>query len=190
MGSDGAPLAGATAAGGAPDPRRHGAADVRTSPGNAGVPEPLGPRIARLRHESGWTQQELADRIAISRVAVSHLELGISAPSERTVALLAGALKLEPPELVEDTSYPDAKAERLPLVAARYTEVELQVRLLRRDLAWLARWDRTDRARLAAETSREWRRRLAELEQATVDQRERALLRAAREELASGAADG
>ena len=190
-GGDGAPSAGATAGGGVAEPRRHGAPDAeRTGAGSSGVPVLLGQRIARLRNESGWTQQELADRVAISRVAVSHLELGISAPSERTVALLAGAFKLEPPELVEGTTYPDAKAERLPHVAARYTEVELQVQLLRLDLAWLARWDRADRARLAAETSREWRRRLAELEQATVDQRERALLRAAREELASGALGG
>ena len=79
--------------------------------------ETLGQRIARLRCLLGWTQQELADRAAISRVAVSHLEMGISVPSERTLALLAGIFHLEPPELVEGTSYPDAKAERLPLVA-------------------------------------------------------------------------
>ena len=149
-----------------------------------GSPEPLGQRIARLRNESGWTQQELADRVAISRVAVSHLELGISVPSERTVALLAGAFKLEPPALVAGTTYPDAKAERLPLVAARYTEVELQVRLLHYDLAWLVRVaSSTERAALAAELLVSWRRRLGELEAATVDQRERALLRDARSEL-------
>ena len=148
------------------------------------IPETLAQRIARLRNESGWTQQELADRVAISRVAVSHLELGISVPSERTVALLAGAFKLEPPELVDGTAYPPAKAERLPLVAARYTEVELQVRLLRRDLAWLARTpDLGERATLAAELIREWRRQLADLDNAALDQRERALLREARVEL-------
>jgi transcriptional regulator with XRE-family HTH domain len=103
------------------------------------VGETLGQRVARLRCLLGWTQQELADRAAISRVAVSHLELGITVPSERTLALLAGIFHLEPPELVEGTSYPEAKTERLPLVAARYTEVELQVALLQRDLAWLAR---------------------------------------------------
>ena len=157
----------------------------------AGVSEPLGQRIARLRNESGWTQQELADRVAISRVAVSHLELGISVPSERTVALLAGAFKLEPPALVEGTTYPDAKSERLPLVAARYTEVELQVRLLRRDLAWLARMpDLAERATLAAELAATWQRQLAELEQASVDQRERALLREARSELERGSRGG
>ena len=103
------------------------------------------------------------------------------------VALLAGVFKLEPPALVEGTAYPDAKAERLPLVAARYTEVELRVRLLRRDLDWLARATRSEeRAALAGELRVEWRRQLFELEQATLDQRERALLREARSELARG----
>ncbi|HZN16488.1 MAG TPA: helix-turn-helix transcriptional regulator [Acidimicrobiales bacterium] len=89
----------------------------------------LGTRIGRLRRELGWTQQELAERLAISRVAVSHLESGASVPSERTITLLAGLFKLEPHELVADTGYPMAKAERLPVTAARYTEVELQLRL-------------------------------------------------------------
>ena len=98
------------------------------------IVESLGRRIARLRGDLGWTQQELADRLAVSRVAVSHLEAGMSVPGERTVALLAGLFKLEPHELVAGTSYPSAKAERLPVAVPRYTEVELQLRLLAQDL--------------------------------------------------------
>src|SRR3954467_814458 len=94
----------------------------------------LGRRIATLRAALGWTQQELADRMAVSRVAVSHIEAGLRDPGERTVTLLAGLFKLEPWELVAGTSYPPAKAERLPVVACRYTEVELQLRLLELDL--------------------------------------------------------
>src|SRR4051812_44710794 len=75
-------------------------------------PEPLSQRIARLRARRGWTQQELAERLAASRVAVSHFELGLALPSERTVVLLAGLFGLEPHELVAGTSYPAAKAER------------------------------------------------------------------------------
>jgi len=112
-------------------------------------PEPLGRRIARLRGDLRWTQQDLADRLGMSRVAVSLVEAGQNVPSERTVTLLAGLFKLEPHELVADTAYPQAKAERLPVVAARYTEVELQLALFGRDLetgADLAGWD----TRLAA----------------------------------------
>ena len=91
--------------------------------------ETLGRRIARLRIACGLTQQELAERIAISRVALSHIEADMSWPGERTVVLLAGMFKVEPPELVHGTTYPEAKAERLPGVACRYTEAELRERI-------------------------------------------------------------
>lgn len=90
----------------------------------------LGRRVAALRAERGWTQNDLAWRAAISRVALSHIEAGMSVPSERTVVLLAGLLRIEPLELVEDTAYPAAKAERLPATAPRYTELEHQLALL------------------------------------------------------------
>jgi hypothetical protein len=72
-------------------------------------------------------------------VAVSHLETDLNTPGERTVALLAGLFRMEPHELVAATSYPAAKADRLPLVVARWTEVEHQLALLARDLWWLDR---------------------------------------------------
>lgn len=97
----------------------------------------LGTRIAALRTERGWTQQQLADRLGISRVAVSHLETDLNVPGERTVALLAGCFRMEPHDLVADTTYPPAKSDRLPLVVARWTEVELRLALLERDLWWL-----------------------------------------------------
>ena len=88
----------------------------------------LGLRIAMLRMDLGFTQQELAERLGISRVAVSNLESGRSVPGERTVTLMAGLFRMEPFELVEGTAYPQAKVDRLPLVTAKYTEVELQYR--------------------------------------------------------------
>ncbi|HEX2038894.1 MAG TPA: helix-turn-helix transcriptional regulator [Acidimicrobiales bacterium] len=134
--------------------------------------EHLGRRVARLRAELRWTQQDLADRLAISRVAVSHLESGLSVPSERTVTLLAGLFKLDPHDLVADTSYPTAKAERLPAVACRYTEVELQLRMLERDFE-------------SGVDLREWPARLAALEATTYDRRERGLVRTAATRLAA-----
>lgn len=134
--------------------------------------EPLGQRIAALRAERGWTQQDLADRVAISRVAVSHLEAGLSEPGERTVALLAGVFRCEPHELVAGTNYPPAKAERLPLVVARYTEADHQLALLRADLGWLASAER----RHARDCLEDWEQRLARLRKATHDQRERAAI--------------
>ena len=148
--------------------------------------ESLGERIARLRTAAAWTQQELADRIAISRVAVSHLEMGISVPSERTVALLAGAFHVEPIELVEGTGYPLAKAERLPQTAARYTEVEHQVALMRHDLEWLDRLRAHPQyGRIAQQVRHEWRCRLGQILEAAPDARDRRLVEAALAELAS-----
>lgn len=125
--------------------------------------ENLGKRIARHRAKLGWTQQELAVRVGISRVALSHLEAGMSDPGERTVTLLAGVFKVEPHELVAGTTYPPAKIDRLPLVAARHTEVELQLALLERDLADPLPVD-------------VWRARLRDLLASTHDPRERTAL--------------
>lgn len=117
----------------------------------------LGRRIAASRSALGWTQQELADRLGASRTAVSHLEAGLSVPSERTVTLMAGLFKCEPLDLVAGTDYPEAKAERLPVVACRYTEVELQLRLLDADLASGRTEGWHERLRLLA--TRSWDRR-------------------------------
>jgi transcriptional regulator with XRE-family HTH domain len=144
--------------------------------------EPIGQRIARLRSELGWTQQELAERLAISRVAVSHIELGLSMPGERTITLLAGLFKREPLQLVAGTDYPPARAERLPFVACRYTEVELQLALLARDQEWIAQLGSVAAAR-AAVILDEWRVRLERLAQETLDRRELALIAAARRDL-------
>jgi transcriptional regulator with XRE-family HTH domain len=95
--------------------------------------ELLGRRIGRLRASHSWTQQDLADRLAMSRTAVSHLEASISQPSERTVILLAGLFRLEPLDLVEGTTYPLSKAERLPAIVPRYTEIDLQIAMLRNE---------------------------------------------------------
>lgn len=138
--------------------------------------EALGRRIAAHRAKLGLTQQELADRLAVSRTAVSHLEAGMTVPGERTIVLLAGLFKVEPRELVADTNYPIAKAERLPAVAARYTEIELLLALLDNDIAWLERTDGDDERRVLDE----WDARLRVIDDHVLDLRERELLRDAR----------
>ncbi len=119
-------------------------------PGRPPEPNSLGRRIAALRVERGWTQQDLAERLGVSRVAVSHLETDINSPGERTVALLAGLFRMEPHDLVDATSYPVAKADRLPVVVARWTEVEHQLALLDRDLRWLESAERPIAQRVLA----------------------------------------
>lgn len=131
----------------------------------------LGHRIAALRARRGWTQNELAARAAISRVALSHIEAGMSVPGERTVVLLAGLLHVEPHELVEGTAYPTAKAERLPPTAPRYTELEHQLALL--DLALTG----------CPHPAEHWLPVLDELETSTFDRAERSTITRARQRL-------
>jgi transcriptional regulator with XRE-family HTH domain len=138
--------------------------------------ESLGRRIAAFRAKLGLTQHELADRIAVSRTAVSHLEAGMAVPGERTVVLLAGVFKVEPRELVAGTSYPLAKAERLPSVTARYTEMELLLALLDNDMAWLERTNGAEVRRVLDE----WEARLRSIDSDHLDLHERGLLREAR----------
>ncbi len=139
--------------------------------------ETLGQRIARLRARRSWTQERLAEQLAASRVAVSHFEMGLALPSERTIVLLAGLFKLEPHELIAGTGYPVAKAERLPSVACRYTEVELQLALLQRDLEWADRLD----AAVQKDIAEAWRVKLDALAEETYDEDERRLLSSAEE---------
>ncbi len=138
--------------------------------------EPIGQRIARLRVEQGWTQQALAARLAISRVAVSHFEMDLTIPSERTLAMLAGLFKLSPHQLVEGSTYPQAKAEKLPATVCCYTELEMDLALIENDCSWLERLGKTSEARRWARATRiKWERRLAmwEARDLAADQKEK-----------------
>jgi transcriptional regulator with XRE-family HTH domain len=143
------------------------------------APESFGRRVAKLRGELGWTQAQLAARIAVSRVALSHVEGNVSAPSERTVTLLAGVFGREPHDLVAGTDYPPAKAERLPAVAARHTEVAHQVAVLDALLGLAEALPGPVRARVLADLRAEWQDRLGGLLAATADPDERRRLRSA-----------
>ncbi len=119
--------------------------------------ETIGKRIAYLRQKHGWTQQGLANRLAMSRVAISHIEMDLSIPSERSITLMAGIFKLSPLELVEGTSYPQAKAERLPEIANQYTKLEYKLALLSNDMQWLSQVVHPDeKSRIAQRLLDKW----------------------------------
>ena len=149
-------------------------------------PEPIGKRIANLRQANGWTQQSLASRLAISRVAVSHIEMDLTIPSERTITLLAGLFKLGPHELVTGTTYPIAKSERLPVEACCYTRLELDLKLLENDLAWLGRMPPSPgRNRLARELREIWTIRLSDWSLQTFEPREKDAIASAQRDLSA-----
>ena len=50
----------------------------------------LGPRIAALRHDAGWSQAELAKKLRVSASAIGMYEQGRREPSADTLVMLAG----------------------------------------------------------------------------------------------------
>ena len=165
--------------------------EVDRSEDHGAMVELIGRRIANLRAQRGWTQQTLAARLAVSRVAVSHIEMDLSIPSERTITLLAGLFKMTPHELVEGTTYPQAKTDKLPETACCYTKLEHRLELLERDLAWLERIkDRQEAERIKAEVRRGWSAELEEWAQGTSDEGEREMIEAARKKLAAACGRG
>ena len=147
--------------------------------------ESIGKRIARLRSEHGWTQTTLAARIAVSRVAISHIEMDLSIPGERTITLLAGIFKLSPHELIEGTTYPAAKSDRLPDVACCYSPLELDIALLENDLTWLTRLESGENLQqLGEENTHKWELRLNRWEMDCISERELEKIKNAKEKLA------
>jgi transcriptional regulator with XRE-family HTH domain len=139
--------------------------------------ETIGKRIAFLRQKNNWTQQSLASRLAMSRVAISHIEMDLTIPSERSITLLAGLFKLSPQMLVEGTTYPRAKAERLPELTNLYTQLELELSLLMNDVEWLDRWDDSIlRVEFLNETIVKWSSRMANWNDVYLDEHERSIL--------------
>ena len=149
-------------------------------------PESIGKRIARLRAESNWTQQALATRLALSRVAISHIEMDLILPSERTIVLLAGLFKVPPCELVSGTTYPQAKAEKLPAAVCCYTALEMELKLMENDLAWLEHLNSMGAPGVrpyAVEILEKWATRLTQWANRSIDEDERRMIAQARARL-------
>ncbi len=136
--------------------------------------ETIGKRIAYLRQKNDWTQQALADRLAMSRVAISHIEMDLTIPSERSITLIAGIFKQSPLALVEGTTYPKGKAERLPELVNLYTELDLQLALLQNDSSWIDQLGRSmDDNNNKKHVIDKWLAKLNEWELSVIDEHER-----------------
>jgi transcriptional regulator with XRE-family HTH domain len=132
----------------------------------------------------GWTQQALADRLGISRVAVSHIEADISLPGERTITLLAGLFKVSPLDLVHGTTYPQAKVDRLPRMVCSYTPFEMAMALFENDMAWMDRIQGSSVYHEMVEHLAEiWTQGLAEWGDEDLDETQRREVEAARSKL-------
>lgn len=59
----------------------------------------LGTKVQRLRKSEGYTQEELAEHIGISRTHMGHIEQGRKSPSLEIIDKIARKLKVKVSEL-------------------------------------------------------------------------------------------
>jgi transcriptional regulator with XRE-family HTH domain len=57
--------------------------------------------VRRLRHEKGWTQEDLADRVGISARYVGQVERAQASMTVTVLGRIAEALKVEATEIVK-----------------------------------------------------------------------------------------
>jgi transcriptional regulator with XRE-family HTH domain len=62
---------------------------------NARLPKTLGKNVQRARKKERLTQEELADKVGISRAYMGYIEQGRNAPSLETLEKIARALKVK-----------------------------------------------------------------------------------------------
>ncbi len=85
----------------------------------------MGEKIALLRRQRGWSQEELADRLGVSRQSVSKWESGASIPDLERVVRLSGLFEVSTDYLIrDDAGQDDISVERIPALDAPY-EVSL-----------------------------------------------------------------
>lgn len=68
---------------------------------NAKLPRVIGKRVQKRRKEVGYTQEQLAEKIGISRAYMGFIEQGRNAPSLEVLQKIARALKVSPSELLK-----------------------------------------------------------------------------------------
>ena len=102
--------------------------------------------------------------------------------SERTVVILSGVFGIDPLAFVSGTSYPMAKAERLPVIVALHTEVDMALALCAAETEVAAR---SGNAGLLVERASSWALRLRALERSWPDERDCRRLAAETERLVS-----
>lgn len=60
-----------------------------------------GMQIKRIREKREYTQEELADKVGVSRVTIARIEIGNRRPSLELLERLAKALKVKVGELLK-----------------------------------------------------------------------------------------
>lgn len=72
----------------------------------------FGKRVRELRLERGLTQEKLADLAGMHFTAIGHIERASRSSTLETVLKLAGALQVQPRELIPDAKLTSRKPRR------------------------------------------------------------------------------
>ena len=88
-------------------------ADMAGRPTTKPAP-PFGERIAALRHERGWTQPELAERLGTTVKMVTYYEREAQNPTHKTIGQFAQVFDVSPAELLGQTASAARRAKAKP----------------------------------------------------------------------------
>ena len=79
--------------------------------------------IVKLRTEKGWSQQELADRLLVSRSLVSMWELGSRKPDRFSVERMAALFGVSAEDIISDNSFAYYSREELESIEKEIEEM-------------------------------------------------------------------
>lgn len=68
---------------------------------NAKITKIICKRIRRYRHEASLTQEDLAEKVGVSRVYIGYVEQGRNTPSLEILDKIAKALKVRLSDIIE-----------------------------------------------------------------------------------------
>lgn len=102
----------------------------------------LGAKIIRLRRREGWSQEELARQLDVSRQSVSKWEGGLSAPDLDKILLLSQIFGVSTDYLLKDEPIPDdsfpIKPQAPKLRRVTRGEAEAFIAVKRQTAPWIA----------------------------------------------------
>ena len=68
---------------------------------NAKITKTICKRIRKYRHEAGLTQEDLAEKVGVSRVYIGYVEQGRNTPTLDVLGKIARALKVKVSDLID-----------------------------------------------------------------------------------------
>ena len=85
-------------------------------------------KLYELRKQKGFSQEELANRLNVSRQTVSKWEVGDSTPDMEKLVAMSDLFGISLDELVLDKSPEPAPVEQVPVKSELYSEIKTDIK--------------------------------------------------------------